>query len=84
MLMNKLTKVMEISQIQVSMSNQVQVGVILYYLLTKYHPVSAYTDYWPSTIKYPYNSSSRKAQFSQLDNFSFYNSFDESGTVNLS
>ena len=45
MLMNKLTKVMEISQIQVSMSNQVQVGVILYYLLTKYHPVSAYTDY---------------------------------------
>ena len=30
MLMNKLTKVMEISQIQVSMSNQVQVGEILF------------------------------------------------------
>ena len=45
MLIIKLTKVMEISQIQVSMSNQVQVGVILYYLLTKYQPVSSYTDY---------------------------------------
>ena len=28
-----------------------------------------------------YNSSSRNAQLSQLDNFSFYDSFDESHTV---
>ena len=50
-------------------------------ILTKYQPVSSYTDPVPSSTIY--NSSSRKAQFSQLNNFSFYDSFDESRTVYL-
>ena len=50
-------------------------------ILTKYQPVSSYTDPVPSSTTY--NSSSRKAQFSQLNNFSFYDSFDESRTVYL-
>ena len=50
-------------------------------ILTKYQPVSSYTDPVPSNTTY--NSSSRKAQFSQLNNFSFYDSFDESRTVYL-
>ena len=49
--------------------------------LTKYQPVLSYTDPVPSSITY--NSSSRKAQFSQLNSFSFYDSFDESRTVYL-
>ena len=64
-------------------------------MLTLYHitPSSA-SFYWPSTTKYQtvspytdpvpagttYNSSFRKAQ---LNNFSFYDSFDESRTVYL-
>ena len=43
--------------------------------------MSSYTDPVPSSITY--NSSSRKAQFSQLNSFSFYDSFDESRTVYL-
>ena len=50
-------------------------------ILTKYQPVSSYTYPVPSITTY--NSSSRKAQFSQLNNFSFYDSFDESRTVYL-
>ena len=50
-------------------------------ILTKYQPVSSYTDPVPSSTTY--NSSSRKAQFSQLNNLSFYDSFDESRTVYL-
>ena len=50
-------------------------------ILTKYQPVSLYTDPVPSSTTY--NSSSRKAQFSQLNNPSFYDSFDESRTVYL-
>ena len=50
-------------------------------ILIKYQPVSSYTDPVPSSTTY--NSSSRKAQFSQLNNFSFYDSFDESRTVYL-
>ena len=50
-------------------------------ILTKYQPVSSYTDQVPSSITY--NSSSRKAQVSQLNNLSFYDSFDESRTVYL-
>ena len=38
-------------------------------ILTKYQPVSSYTDPVPSSTTY--DSSSRKAQFSQLKNFSF-------------
>ena len=38
-------------------------------LLTKYQPVSSYTDPIPSSTTY--NSSSRKEQFSQLNNFFF-------------
>ena len=49
--------------------------------LTKYQPVSLYTDPVPASATY--NSSSRKAQFSQLNNFSFYDPFDESSTVYL-
>ena len=50
-------------------------------ILTKYQPVSSYTDPVPSSTSY--NSSSRKAQLSQLNNLSFYDSFDESRTVYL-
>ena len=50
-------------------------------ILTKYQPVSSYTDPVPSSTTY--NSSSCKAQLSQLNNFSFYDSFDESRTVYL-
>ena len=50
-------------------------------ILTKYQPVSSYTDPVPSSNTY--NSSSRKAQVSQLNYFSFYDSFDESRTVYL-
>merc|ERR1712067_143335 len=50
-------------------------------ILTKYQPVSSYTDQVPSSTTY--NLSSRKAQFSQLNNLSFYDSFDESRTVYL-
>ena len=50
-------------------------------ILTKSQPVSSYTDPVPSSTTY--NSSSRKTQFSQLNNFSFYNSIDESRTVYL-
>ena len=50
-------------------------------ILTKYQPVSTYTDPVPSSTTY--NLSSRKAQFSQLNNFSCYASFDESRTVYL-
>ena len=50
-------------------------------ILTKSQPLSSYTDPEPSSTTY--NSSSRKAQFSQLNNFSFYDSFDESRTVYL-
>ena len=50
-------------------------------ILTKYQRISSYTDPEPSSTTY--NSSSRKAQFSQLNNFSFYHSFDESRTVYL-
>ena len=50
-------------------------------ILTKYQPVSLYTDPVPSSNTY--NSSSRKAHFSQLNNPSFYDSFDESRTVYL-
>ena len=49
-------------------------------MLTKYQPVSSYTDPVPSSSTY---NSSREAQFSQLNNFSFYDSFDESRTVYL-
>ena len=49
--------------------------------LTEYQPVSSSTDPVPSSTTY--NSSSRKAQFSQLNNPSFYDSFDESRTVYL-
>ena len=51
--------------------------------LTKYQQVSSYsyTDPVPSSITY--NSSSHKAQLSQLNNFSFYDSFYESRTVYL-
>ena len=48
-------------------------------ILTKYQPVSSYTDPVPSSTTY--NSSSCKAQFSQQNNFSFYDSFDTSRTV---
>ena len=48
--------------------------------LTKYQPVLSYTDPVPSSTTY--NSSSRKAQFSQLNNLS-YDSYDESRTVYL-
>ena len=59
-------------------------------LLTLYHlipvPVPTYTDqvpasiviYWPQTIKY--HSSSCKAQFKQLNNFSFYSSLSTEGS----
>ena len=62
-------------------------------MLTLYHVIpSSASFYWPSTTKYQtvspytdpvpagttYNSSFRKAQ---LNNFSFYDSFDESRTV---
>ena len=50
-------------------------------ILTKYQPVSSYTDPVPSSTTY--DSSSPKAQFSQLNNFSFYDSIDESRTVYL-
>ena len=50
-------------------------------ILTKYQPVSSYTDPVPSSTTY--DSSSSKAQFSQLNNFSFYDSIDESRTVYL-
>ena len=50
-------------------------------ILTKYQPVSPYTDPVPSSTTH--NSSSHKAQFSQLDDFSFKDSFDESRTVYL-
>ena len=50
-------------------------------ILTKYQSVSSYTDPVPSSTTY--NSSSRKAQFSQLNNLFFYDSFDESRTVYL-
>ena len=50
-------------------------------IVTKYQPVSSYTDPEPSSTTY--NSSYRKAEFSQLNNFSFYDSFDESRTVYL-
>ena len=43
--------------------------------------VSSYTDPVPSSTAF--NSSSRKAQFSQLNNFSFYDSFDESRIIYL-
>ena len=49
--------------------------------LAKYQPVSSDTDSVPSSTTY--NSSFRKAQSSQLINFSFYDSFDESRTVYL-
>ena len=64
-------------------------------MLTLYHVIpSSASFYWPSTTKYQtvspytdpvpagttYNSSFRKAQ---LNNFSFYDSFDESRTVYL-
>ena len=39
------------------------------HILTKYQPVSSYTDPVPSSTTY--YSSSRRAQFSQLNNFSF-------------
>ena len=48
-------------------------------ILTKYQPVSSYTDPVPSSTTY--NWSSCMAQFSQLNNFSFYGSFDKSRTV---
>ena len=48
---------------------------------TKYQPVLSYTDPEPSSTTY--NSSSRKAQFSQLKNFSIYDLYDESRTVFL-
>ena len=44
--------------------------------MTKYQPVSSYTDPVPSSTTY--NSSSRKAQLSRLNYFSFYGSFDDS------
>ena len=50
-------------------------------ILTKYQPVSSYTDTVPSSTTY--NSLSGKAQFSQLNNFFFYDLFDESRTVYL-
>ena len=50
-------------------------------ILTKYQPASSYTDPVPSSTTY--NSSYRKAQFSQLNNLSFYDSFDESRRVYL-
>ena len=50
-------------------------------ILTKYQPVSSYTDPVPSSTTY--NSSSCKPQFSHLNNFSFYDSFEESRTVYL-
>ena len=50
-------------------------------ILIKYQPVSSYTDPVPSGTTY--NKSSRKAQFSQLEKFSFYDSFDESRIVYL-
>ena len=50
-------------------------------ILTKYQPVSSYTD--PVLSSTTYNLSSRKAQFSQLNNLSFYDSFDESRIVYL-
>ena len=50
-------------------------------MLTKYQPVSPYTDPVPSSTTY--NSLYGKAQFNQLNNFSFYDSFDESRTVYL-
>ena len=50
-------------------------------ILTKYQSVSSYTDPVPSSTTF--NSLSGKAQFSQLNDFSFYDSFDESRTVYL-
>ena len=50
-------------------------------ILTKCQPVSSYTDPVPSSTTF--NSSSCEAQFSQLNNFSFYNLFDESHRVYL-
>ena len=55
-------------------------------VLTQYHKVTAsIVMYWPSTIKYQlvslYNSSSHNAELSQLDNFCFYDSFNESRTL---
>ena len=44
---------------------------------------SYYTDPVPPSTTYKYNSSFHRAQFSQLNNFSFYDSFDESRTVYL-
>ena len=44
---------------------------------------SYYTDPVPPSTTYKYNSSFHGAQFSQLNNFSFYDSFDESRTVYL-
>ena len=54
----------------------------------EYHQVPAsIAMYWPSTIKYQlvslYNSSSRNAEWSKLDDFSFDDSFDESRRVYL-
>ena len=51
------------------------------HILNKYQPVRSYTDPVPSSTTY--HSSSRNAQFIQLNNFSFYYSFDESRTVYL-
>ena len=48
-------------------------------ILTKYQPVLSYSD--PVSSSTTYNWSSCMAQFSQLNNFSFYGSFDESRTV---
>ena len=45
------------------------------FILTKYQPVLSYIDPVPSSTTY--NSLSGKAQFSQLKNFSFYDSFDD-------
>ena len=59
---------------------------------TQYQTVPTYTDqvpariviYLPSTIRYHlFIIHHLKAQFSQLNNFSFYNSFDKSRTVHL-
>ena len=50
-------------------------------ILAKYQPVSSYTD--PVLSSTTYNSLSGKAQFSQLNNYSFYASFDKSRTIYL-
>ena len=51
-------------------------------ILTKYQQVLSYTDD-PVPSSTIYNSSSRNANFSQLNIFSLYDSFDESRTVYL-